>query len=195
VASIINASATISGSYTVVVSDFTNGGSGNSGTGNYNLYVTRGAIAAASEDTVLKTQSVAGQIDLGDLDSFKVAVTAGQAFQISLTPTTAGWVPRVDLYSPTGALITWNYSSAGTTVSATPNASGIYTAVVSDFTNGGSGNSGTGAYTITATGAGDTAASSPAAGSDADTPLPFWVTWLFAGGLGMSVRRHLARKP
>jgi hypothetical protein len=195
VGAIINLTAPGTGTYTVVVSDFTNGGStGNSGIGTYNLYVTRGAIAAASEASVLTAQSVAGQIDLGDLDSFKVAATAGQAFQITVSPTSTGWVPRIDLYSPAGGIVTYNSGASGATVSATPTATGNYTAVVSDYTNSGAtGNSGT--YTITATGAGDTAASSPAAGSDADTPLPFWVTWLFAGGLGMSVRRHLARKP
>jgi hypothetical protein len=197
VASIVNAAATTTGTYTVVVSDKTNSGTtGNSGTGDYNLYVARSAIGAAAEDTVLKSQNVAGQIDLGDLDTFKVAATAGQAFQITVSPTTTGWVPRIDLYSVTGSFVTSNYGSTGITVNATPTATGNYTAVVSDYTNNGStGNSGTGTYTITAAGAGDTAASSPAAGSDADTPLPFWVSWLFAGGLGMSVRRHLARKP
>jgi len=195
VASAINASASTTGAYTLVVSDFTNNGStGNSGTGSYNVYVARSAIGAAAEASVLKAQSVAGQIDLGDLDTFKVAATAGQAFQITVSPTTTGWVPRIDLYSATGGFVTSNYGSAGISVNATPTATGNYTAVVSDFTNNGStGNSGTGPYTITATGAGDTG-TAPSTGSDADTPLPFWVAWVFAGGLGMSVRRHLARK-
>jgi len=196
VASAISAPASTTGAYTLVVSDFTNSGTtGNSGTGSYNVYVARSAIGAASEASVLKAQSVAGQIDLGDLDTFKVAATAGQAFQITVSPTATGWVPRVDLYSATGGFVTSNYGSAGITVNATPTATGNYTAVVSDFTNSGStGNSGTGSYTITATGAGDTG-TAPSTGSDADTPLPFWVAWVFAGGLGMSVRRHLARKP
>jgi len=195
VASAISASASTTGAYTLVVSDFTNNGStGNSGTGSYNVYVARSAIGAAAEASVLKAQSVAGQIDLGDLDTFKVAATAGQAFQITVSPTTTGWVPRIDLYSATGGFVTSNYGSAGISVNATPTATGNYTAVVSDFTNNGStGNSGTGPYTITATGAGDTG-TAPSTGSDADTPLPFWVAWVFAGGLGMSVRRHLARK-
>jgi hypothetical protein len=196
VGSLINDTASVSGTYMVVVSDYSgNSAHGNDSTGTYNLYVTRGAIAGGSEASVLKSQSVAGIIDLGDLDTFKVAATAGQTFQISLSTAAAGLVPRIDLYSPTGALVTSNYGTSSATVSATPAASGIFTAVVSDNSgNSAHGNTGTGAYTITATGAGDTG-TAPSTGSDADTPLPFWVAWVFAGGLGMSVRRHLARKP
>jgi len=196
VGSLINDTASVSGTYMVVVSDYSgNSAHGNDSTGTYNLYVTRGAIAGGSEASVLKSQSVAGIIDLGDLDTFKVVATAGQTFQISLSTAAAGLVPRIDLYSPTGALVTSNYGTSSATVSATPAASGTYTAVVSDYSgNSAHGNTGTGAYTITATGAGDTG-TAPSTGSDADTPLPFWVAWVFAGGLGMSVRRHLARKP
>ena len=135
------------GTFTVVVADGTQGGGQ---TGTYDLYFTR-APGANEGGSLINGGVLHDQIDLGDLDSYTFSAVEGEGIGITVTDTSGGnFAPRVSLYRPDGSLLT---SSVGGTVASITcpsgtcslDASGQYTLVVADGTQGGSE---AGTYTI-----------------------------------------------
>ena len=139
---------TQTGTYSIVVSDATQG---NEQTGSYNVYFVR--LPGADEGGSLINGGVIGdQIDLGDLDSYTFEANAGESVQIRVADTSSGGTlsPWLFLYGPDGSLLT---SSSGSgvaeircpTLACGIAATGTYSVVVADATQGGAG---TGSYDI-----------------------------------------------
>lgn len=136
------------GTYTVVVSD---GSTNGEATGSYNLYLAR--VPGADEGGRLYDGPTRfDSIDLGDLDSYTFAASAGQNVQIVVTDTSGGALfPSVSLYGPTGNLITFSSNPTVATLTRTIPTTGVYTLVLEDVTTNGDA---TGTYSIRLTGAG-----------------------------------------
>ncbi|MCA9471859.1 MAG: GDSL-type esterase/lipase family protein [Nitrospirales bacterium] len=129
---------TQTGTYTVVVTD-SNGGQ----IGPYTLHYAR-APGANEGGALPNGGSVSDTIDLGDLDSYTFTANAGEAVQIQVTDLSGGPLSlRVDLYSPSGLLIsstsgdtaTINCSDTATFCELTEN--GTYTVMISDGNSSG----------------------------------------------------------
>jgi methionine-rich copper-binding protein CopC len=110
--------------------------------------------------------STTGSIESsGDIDWFKVTLTAGANYVFTLTQTTGGLAdPYLSLYSPAAQYLTFDDDSGGarnSRISYTPTSSGTYYLAAKDF------NTGTGAYTLAATSS-DTTAPTALAFSPAD---------------------------
>ena len=106
-------------------------------TGSYDLYFIR-APGANEGGTLVSGNVISDQIDLGDLDSFVFAASAGETIQIELTDTSGGALrPMVRLYAPDGTQVG---SATGDSVasllcptgSCSLDQSGTYTVVVAD---------------------------------------------------------------
>ncbi|MCA9465175.1 MAG: thrombospondin type 3 repeat-containing protein [Nitrospira sp.] len=128
---------TETGTYSVVVSQ---GNPNNlAPTGPYNLYFVR--LPGASEGGALPNgSSVSDSIDIGDLDSYTFAATAGESIQLRVADTSGDsfFAPGIDLYSPSGTLLTstWGPNEAIIICSDASSScrlleDGLYTVVVS----------------------------------------------------------------
>ncbi|HTQ06135.1 MAG TPA: IPT/TIG domain-containing protein [Polyangiaceae bacterium] len=126
-------SAAVSGTYTLVLFDASNG---YASTGAYNLYYT---LAPGSNEGGALTigTPVDGTIDLGDLDSYTFSATAGEKLQLVATDlNSTAFTPYIAVYGPTGTSVV-NASGATTaTASFTATTAGTYTFVVFDASNG-----------------------------------------------------------
>ncbi len=144
----IEVPAGATGTYTVVVSD---GSTTGDAVGSYNLYLAR--VPGADEGGRLYDGPTRfDAIDLGDLDSYTFAASAGQNAQVVVTDTSGGTLfPAVSLYGPTGASITFSSGPTTVTLTRTILTTGVYTLVVDDATTNGDA---TGTYSIRLTGAG-----------------------------------------
>jgi hypothetical protein len=132
--------AAVSGSYTVVVYDW----SSNSlaGTGDYQLHFAK--APGASEGGALTPGSAAwGTIDKGDLDSYTFTATSGTPVKLTLSG--PGFTPALNVFNPAGAPVTSGYAANSVSVTFTPTATGTYTVFAYDWT---SGLAGSGAYTL-----------------------------------------------
>ncbi len=125
-----------SGTFTVVVYDASNGAAA---TGPYNLYFTR-APGADKGGALSPGGVVSGQIVEGAIDSYTFSAQAGEGVQLRVTDVSAGpLLPGFIIYDPTGAAVGQAVGEdvAGFNLSAP--ASGTFTVVVFDGTNGATG--------------------------------------------------------
>jgi len=129
----ISYKTTQAGIYTVVVSDIS---SGYASTGDYNVYFVH--MPGANEGGNLSPgNTVYDTIDLGDLDSYTITVLAGQYIQIRITDiNNTTLIPRITLYDPNGAYVTYGQGTITGVISNTATMSGTYTVVVSDISSG-----------------------------------------------------------
>jgi len=174
--------ATSTGTYTVVVSDYYG-----EYTGNYNFYFAR--IPGANEGGSMGNGSLRLEtIDLGDLDSYTFSVTSGATVQLKVTDTSNNsFYPQIYLYGPTGAYIDHSSHGSVANLARTLTTAGTYTMIVSDYYGEYTGN-----YTLQLTGTGITSSDTPSTGdSDGDVPLPAWALILLGAGLLGAMRRRL----
>jgi hypothetical protein len=134
----ISLAAQSTGTYTLVVSDWIQ-----SGTGNYEIHFTH-RPGANEGGALINGGFVSGTIDLGDLDSYTFDAQAGESVQLQvadLGQTT--FIPLMRLYSPTGALLQAANGQDVAAIYLPAQSTGIYTLVVSAWIV-----SGTGDYAI-----------------------------------------------
>lgn len=131
---VISDTATLTGTYTVVVGD-----RNLSGTGPYEVFFTR--RPGANEGGLLAANaSVRDTIELGDLDSYTFSASWGQGFQVRVTDLYAtALAPEISVYDPSGALAHYHWSGSAAYVSAIADATGVYTIVVADRNGAGTG--------------------------------------------------------
>jgi hypothetical protein len=120
--------ASVAGTYTVVLSDFHG-----TGTGGYNLYFTL-APGASSGGALPNGGSVSGAFSLGELDSYTFTASAGTGVQLRMAALSGSLVPYFTVYNPSGAVVV-NGGINGAVASAgfTASVAGTYTVVAEDF--------------------------------------------------------------
>jgi hypothetical protein len=138
----------VTGTYTVVVRDYYGTGIGgfnmtavSIGTG---ITLDSGGDAGATTSGTTRLAAVG----VGDIDAFTIQGVAGGSLLASAAETVTGssLTPSLEIYSPSGALLTNGANAVGETVTARPLAvTGTYTVVVRDYYG-----TGIGAYAMTA---------------------------------------------
>ena len=125
----ISYTATATGTYTVVVADGTNA---KDKTGNYDLYFVH--MPGANEGgSLINGGIISDGIDLGDLDSYTFTANAGERVKILIANTNSNdFLPRITLYDPNGAYITYGVGYDFASISYTATATGTYAVVVAD---------------------------------------------------------------
>ena len=127
-------SAALTGTYTIVIAD-----RNNSGTGPYDVHYTR--VPGANEGGALVNGgSVFGTIDLGDLDSFTFTINAGEGYQLRMADSSiTSLTPQVWLYNPAGTIVTTAWGTNVASLAGSAATTGTYTIVVADRNNSGTG--------------------------------------------------------
>lgn len=144
----IEIDATETGTFTVLVRDDSVSGPNDPATGPYELYFVR--IPGAAELGALANDSRTLQtIDVGDLDTYTLAASAGDHLVLRIADTAGGALyPRIELYAPDGSLAGSGEGPLVGTVEHDAAQSGTYTLLVKDNSVSGGGDSGTGAYDL-----------------------------------------------
>jgi hypothetical protein len=129
--------ATNSGTFTVIVSSYSAGGSGT-----YVLHLAQcpEAFSVPGGDEggpMTNGGNHAGAITLGDLDMWSLTANAGDNIVLRLG--TAGFYGMLRLYGPNGALLKTAYSGYDAELAYTPTNTGTFTALVSAYSSGGTG--------------------------------------------------------
>lgn len=125
----LGAVATQSGTYTVVVAD---GNSHPAQTGDYRVHFVR-APGASAGGPLRNSGSVVGAIGLGELDSFSLALRAGESYAVRVVDSLGtALYPRILLYDPRGTFVAQAAAQDVATLSGTAAFSGTYTLVVTD---------------------------------------------------------------
>ncbi|MGL4400444.1 MAG: hypothetical protein ACRCXD_11290 [Luteolibacter sp.] len=130
------ATAPVTGTYTILVSD-----SNNDQTGTYRLsVVTAPAAIAVTDDNrldVVSGSDLEGSLEKGDYDVFTIQATAGAVIRAGLGILTGTADPYVEIVSPSGASLDVGFDSTGngTNAIATAPVTGTYTILVSDSNN------------------------------------------------------------
>jgi hypothetical protein len=141
-------SAPSTGTYTVVVSDYS---SGYASAGNYKLYFDR-APGSNEGGAMSSGVAVSGTIDLGDLDSYTFGANAGASIQLRATDVDNGtFVPAMAVFGPSGSRVDLQYGASAAVSAFKAPSSGTYTVVVYDYS---SGYASTGNYDLTLTSTG-----------------------------------------
>jgi hypothetical protein len=150
VATELSVRATNSGTFTVVVGDFSGG---YAGSGSYRLTLVKTGspivISPGDEGGALVNGLMhTGTIDVGDLDGWSFIANAGESFVLRMGELTAGssLTPALWLYGPTGALLDSFAGSTAAEVSFRATNSGAFTVVAGDFSGG---YAGSGPYRLT----------------------------------------------
>ena len=124
----------VTGRYTVRVSD---GSFRRDETGSYNLYFAR--APGANDDGLLPNGgTVSGEIDLGDIDSYRFTASAGETvyLRVADTETTefipSSFAPAVILLSPSGSVVTSGSGALVGDIARTLVESGTYTVIIVD---------------------------------------------------------------
>jgi len=140
------ATATGTGTYLVVASDFSGG---YSGSGEYRLTLAKTGdpvvISPGDEGGPMTNGFMhTGTIDVGDLDLWTFTANTGDALVVRMGKTipTNTLTPQLRLYSPTGAQLGNNSFASAAEVVATATGTGTYLVVASDFSGGYSGSGG-----------------------------------------------------
>jgi hypothetical protein len=133
----IEAVASVTGTYTVVVSTFD---SSFDATGAYTLTLAKGpgafAISNGDEGGVMTNGgNYPGHIHIGDLDMWTFQATAGESIAIAVGEVGADqpFVPWIRLKSPTGQNLGSQSGAKAAQIAATASVTGTYTVVVSSF--------------------------------------------------------------
>jgi len=128
----------VSGQYTVRIRDDS---SGEDETGSYNLYFAN-APGANDDGTLPNGGKVSGEIELGDIDSYTFAASAGETvyLRVADTETTrfinSSFQPYIGLLSPSGAFLTGSQGALVGDITRFLVESGTYTVVVFDESSG-----------------------------------------------------------
>jgi hypothetical protein len=137
-AAAINAVAPANGVYTVVLGD-----RNLSSIGTYALHFTR-APGANEGGALANGGSVVDSIDVGDLDSYTFAASAGEDFQVRVGDLNGtALTPELFVYNPIGGLVAYTWGNEVAAIADTAPLSGTYTVVIGDRSL-----SGTGAYEL-----------------------------------------------
>jgi precorrin-6B methylase 1 len=146
----IEALATASGTYTVIVAS---GDAGLDGTGSYTLTLARsgGAVTISPGDEggpMTNGSNHIGSIHIGDLDAWTFTATAGEAIMIGVGETgiPTGFNPWIRLRSPTGQNLGSESGVLAQQIEALATVTGTYTVIVA---SGDTGLDGAGSYTLT----------------------------------------------
>jgi hypothetical protein len=101
-------------------------------TGNYDLYFVH--MPGANEGgSLINGGVISDAIDLGDLDSYTFTANAGEGVQIRIADTSSNdLIPRITLYDPNGAYITYGQGYDVAAISRQVTENGTYTVVVAD---------------------------------------------------------------
>ena len=146
----IGVRATNSGTFLVVVGDFSGG---YAGSGTYRLTLARTGspiVISPGDEGGPLTNGVMhiGTIELGDLDVWSFTATAGESFVLRMGELTAGssLTPALWLYGPNGALLDSFSAPTAAEVGFRATNSGTFTVVAGDFSGG---YAGSGGYRLT----------------------------------------------
>jgi trimeric autotransporter adhesin len=159
----LDVAATVTGTYTLVVSSFD---TNNDATGNYRLILAKspGAFTIPAGDhggALTNGVSRNGVIAKGDLDMWSFNAVQGTTFTVTMTETSglADFAPWVRVIAPNGTVLA-NFSHPSSVVlNLTATLTGAYTIVASSFD---SGNDATGQYAVRVSGVGITSGSAAA---------------------------------
>jgi hypothetical protein len=147
--------AASSGTFLVVAGDYAPNWSGS---GAYRLTLAKTGdpvVVSAGDEGGPMTNGVmhTGTIDVGDLDVWTVAATAGQSIVVRMGETSSvSLSPQLRIYGPTGALLDTSTSTVGAELAVTAASSGTFVVVAGDFASSWSGS---GAYRLTLAKTGD----------------------------------------
>ncbi len=177
----VTATATGSGTYLVVASDFSSG-FGGSGAYRLTLVKTGDPVVISSGDEggpMTNGFMYTGRIDVGDLDAWTINANAGDNLIVRMGETVPGGTltPYLRLYSPTGTLLSSGDGTAAAEVTGMAASSGTYLVVASDFS---SGFSGSGGYRLTLAQTGV-----PAVTASGDEGGPLTGAGAYNGSLGL----------
>ena len=132
VANITELTLADSGTYTLLVQDGTSGGQQ---TGSYDLYFT--SAPGEIDGSILNSSSeISGEIDLGDIDSYRFPATAGDSVHITVADVEdSNFAPYVALYDPSGERVRTARGGRVANITSQPLAiTGDYTVIVQDGT-------------------------------------------------------------
>jgi len=128
------------GTYTIVVRD-----QNNINTGNYTFYWNR--IPNPCNAVALSCGQVfpASVAAVGEIDAYTITVSGGDNIVLTLTKTSGGLDPSLELYNSSGTRVAYQYTPSGneTVITQTLSTGGTYTVFASDY-----GNDETGSYTL-----------------------------------------------
>jgi hypothetical protein len=127
--------APVTGVYTLVVMDNSSGGFDDVGA--YEIHYTR--LPGANEHgQLVNGGSVAGFIDMGDLDSFIFDAAQGEEVLLRMVDSgLTGLSPQMNVYGPDGSLVAWTWSGIVAGLGFAAPVTGVYTLVVMDNSSGG----------------------------------------------------------
>ena len=125
--------ATIAGTYTVVVSSWYAGY-----TGDYTLHYLKvpGAFTVPGGDeggALVNGGNHDGTITIGDVDAWTLTAEAGDLIELRAGRTSGGFYPWLRLYDPNGELVTSGYDASDTELTQRATIAGTYTVVVSSW--------------------------------------------------------------
>ncbi|HET7505875.1 MAG TPA: hypothetical protein VFK02_32875, partial [Kofleriaceae bacterium] len=125
--------AAVSGTYTVVVYDWS---SGWMATGDYKLYFTRSPGANAG-GLLAPGGITLGHLDEGEIDSYTFTANQGEGIFFRLVDIAGGSLtPALTVYGPTGTTVTSASSANVANASFSASATGTYTVVIYDVSAG-----------------------------------------------------------
>ncbi|QDU69321.1 hypothetical protein [Engelhardtia mirabilis] len=129
----INAVATKSGTYTLLVTDVS---SGLDATGDYAVHFVR-TPDADELGSLANGDVVTNSLSLGDIDSFSFQLVGGESFQIRLVdPAQGGLFPLATIYDPFGDYVGQASAATVAAFNSVAQYSGTYTLVVTDISSG-----------------------------------------------------------
>jgi len=115
------------GTFTVVVGD-----RNTTGSGVYAIYFAR-APGANEGGLIANGAALSGYLDRGELDSFTLQATIGEAINLTVSDSAAtSLTPEVFVYGPGGELTASTWSTTTATINTIAPATGVYTIVVAD---------------------------------------------------------------
>ena len=136
----LDKTVTIAGNHTVVVRDQSNINSGDY------LFTWLRMNNPCSGTPIECGQVLQGSVSMvGKMDAYTLIAKGGDSIVLTLTKTSGGFDPFLELYYSSGTRIAYKYTASGNqaTISQTLSTGGTYTVLVSDY-----GNNETGSYTL-----------------------------------------------
>jgi hypothetical protein len=146
----VNVSATVTGTYTVIIGS---GDAARAGTGTYRLTLAKApgtfTISAGDEGGAMTNGSnYDGTIVVGDLDMWRFTANQGDAIALSVGKVTgsATFTPWIRLVAPNGVVVGNNWGASAGQVNVTATVTGTYTVIIG---SGDAARAGTGTYRLT----------------------------------------------
>ena len=126
----IRASATLTGTYTIIVSE-----SSGFRSGDYRLsaFVSGQPLITNDENSILASgQRVSGDLPFADFDAFEFSADAGDVVRLAAGNQLTSFQAEIEIFGPDGLLIENTQSSTTSNTDFTAPSTGIYTALISD---------------------------------------------------------------